>query len=186
MSLDLDALLPDIQAGDTESFGRFMAQSELPVRRSLRPFAARVDVEAVVQETFLRLWQVAPRFEPDGRDNAFLRLGIRVARNLALDALKKRREQVGLVLEDETGFLPAEVDPLLRSVIATCLDKLPQQPSNALRARLESAGAEPDSVVAERCSMKANTFLQNVTRARKLLASCLEAAGVVLSEAVGG
>jgi RNA polymerase sigma factor (sigma-70 family) len=186
MSLDLDALLPDIQAGDTESFGRFMSAAELPVRKSLRPFAARVDVEAVVQETFLRLWQVAPRFEPDGRDNAFLRLAIRVARNLALDALKKRREQVGLALEDERGFLPAEADPLLRGLIQACLEKLPQQPSVALHARLESGGAEPDGAIAARCSMKANTFLQNVTRARKLLASCLEAAGVVLSETVGG
>jgi RNA polymerase sigma factor (sigma-70 family) len=186
MSLDLDALLPEIQAGDTESFGRFMVASELPVRRSLRPFAARVDVEAVVQETFLRLWQVAPRFEPDGRPNGLFRLGVRVARNLALDALKKRREQVGVDLEDAAAFAPAEADPLLRSVIQTCLEKLPQQPGVALRARLESAGAEPDSEIAGRCAMKANTFLQNVTRARKLLASCLEAAGVVLSEAVGG
>lgn len=186
MSLDLDALLPDIQAGDTDSFGRFMAASELPVRQSLRPFALRVDVEAVVQETFLRLWQVAPRFAPDGRPNGFLRLGIRVARNLALDALKKRREQIGVDLEDEAGFAPTEADPLLRSVIQQCFEKLPAQPGNALRARLESAGAEPDHVLAERCAMKANTFLQNVTRARKLLASCLEAAGVVLSETVGG
>jgi RNA polymerase sigma factor (sigma-70 family) len=177
MSLDFDALLPEIQARDTECFGRFMAAAELPVRQSLRPFAARVDVEAVVQETFLRLWQVAPRFEPDGRSNGFLRFGVRVARNLALDALKKRREQVGVDLEDEAAFAPAEADPLLRNVIQACLEKLPAQPSTALRARLESGGSEPDSVVAERCAMKANTFLQNVTRARKLLASCLEAAG---------
>jgi len=182
MSLDLDVLLPAIQAGDTQSFGRFMAATELPLRRSLRSFAARVDVEAVVQETFLRLWQVAPRFEPDGRDNGLFRLAIRVARNLALDGLKKKREQLGVALEDDAVHAPSEPDPLLRRLIQACFDKLPAQPGAALRARLSSRGAEADSVIAARCSMKANTFLQNVTRARKLLASCLEAGGVLIAE----
>ena len=38
---------------------------------------ADAEGEAVVQETLLRLWQVAPRHTPDGRPDSLLRLGIR-------------------------------------------------------------------------------------------------------------
>ena len=67
--LDLDSHLSAIIAGDTAALGRWMASSEQTVRHSLRGFAARVDTESVVQETFLRIWQVAPRFHHDGKPN---------------------------------------------------------------------------------------------------------------------
>jgi RNA polymerase sigma-70 factor (ECF subfamily) len=47
-----------------------------------------------------------------------------------------------------------------------------------LHARLESAGVEPDDALAERLGMRKNTFLQNFTRARKLLAECLARRGI--------
>jgi hypothetical protein len=43
-------------------------------RGSLRSFAERVDVEAVVQAALVRVWQVAPRVRPDGRPEPLLRL----------------------------------------------------------------------------------------------------------------
>jgi RNA polymerase sigma-70 factor (ECF subfamily) len=36
----------------------------------------------------------------------------------------------------------------------------------------------PDETLAEHLSMRLNTFLQNFTRARKLLAKCLEERGI--------
>ena len=75
----------------------------------------------------------------------------------------------------------APTDPLLRRVIETCRDALPRKPGLALVARLESAGAETDDDLALRLGMTKNTFLQNVTRARKLLFECLERHGVDLS-----
>ena len=65
--MDLDAELPSIIAGDADAFGRWLAGAERPVRESLRSFAAVIDAEAVLQEALLRVWQVAPRFQPDGR-----------------------------------------------------------------------------------------------------------------------
>lgn len=152
------------------------------MRSSLRPFAARVDVEAIVQEAALRLWQVAPRFVPDGRPNGMLRLLCRIARNLALDELRRRRE---VPLDPDGHTEPAAieiegVDPMLRRLVVDCFDKLPPKPALALGARLEAEGAEPDLVLCARLEMRLNTFLQNVTRARKLLAQCLEAQGVAL------
>src|SRR5690349_9751665 len=89
--MDLDVHLPAIVARDTGAFARWMAGAEGRMRESLRSFAAVVDVEAVLQESLLRVWQTAPRFEPDGRPDALLRFGVRVARNLAVSEVRRTR-----------------------------------------------------------------------------------------------
>src|SRR5262245_45932383 len=89
--IDADLHLPAIVDGQTAAFGRWMSLAEPPLRDSLRPYAARVDVEAVLQETLLRVWQAAPRHVPDGRPNSLFRLAIRIARNLAVDEVRRAR-----------------------------------------------------------------------------------------------
>jgi DNA-directed RNA polymerase specialized sigma24 family protein len=176
---DLDQHLSAIALGDAAAFGRWLAGAEPRLRDSLRPYAARVDVEAVLQESLLRIWQVAPRHAPDGRPDSLLRLAVRIARNLCIDELRRAR----VAPMDDDGIeqalsahaaTPAGPDPLLRRAIEECRDKLPNKPAEALSARLASGGADPDEALAERLGMRLNTFLQNFTRARKLLAECLE------------
>ena len=184
-----DELLAAIGAGDTAVFARWLAGAEPRLRASLRSFAARVDVEAVLQETLLRVWQIAPRFVPDGRPDALLRVGIRIARNLAISELRRQRlEPVEMDALERlsnsndglgTGLDPAG-DPLLRRAIEECRRRLPRKPAQALQARLEGAGAEPDDRLADRLGMRPNTFLQNITRARRFLAECLRGHGVDL------
>lgn len=174
---DLDGLWPQIARADADAFALFLAGAELPLRRSLARFARSVDVEAIVQEALLRIWQVAPRFEPDGHEHGLFRLAVRIARNLALDEVKRCRrahlvERAAASL-DEVTVVPA-VDPLLRNVVVGCVEELPPKPGLALRARLDDGGSEPDATLAARCQMTLNTFLQNVTRARRLLAECLQ------------
>jgi RNA polymerase sigma-70 factor (ECF subfamily) len=181
---DLDAHLAAIQAGDPTAFARWIAGAEPTLRETLRSFAAVVDTEAVLQEALLRVWQVAPRFVPDGEANGLFRLAVRIARNLAVS---ERRRHTREVREDEPidPGVPlvtiTPVDPLLRRRIEECRDALPSKPGDALRARLTADGTEPDEVLAERLSMRVNTFLQNITRARRLLSECLEAHGVDLA-----
>lgn len=182
---DLDTLLPNIVAGDSDAFARWVAGAEHRIRASLSSVAASVDVEAVVQETLLRIWQVAPRVTLDGRHNALLRLSIRIARNAAISELRRRASRPDAVAslertqatDPEVG--PVEPDPLLRARIVQCRDALPAKPALALGARL-SVEVRPDSTLAADLGMKLNTFLQNVTRARKLLAACLEKHGIDL------
>lgn len=188
-AIDLDRELDGIVAGDPDAFGRWVAGAEAPLRASLRPLATRVDCEAVLQEALLRVWQVAPCCRRDERPNALLRLGLRIARNLAIDELRRAR---GTSADEETleaalaraaaAVEPRAPDPLLRKTIDECRRALPGKPAAALEARLESAGAEPDQLLAERLRMKLNTFLQNVTRAKKLLADCLRKHGVEVEE----
>lgn len=183
MDEDLDTLLPEIAAGDPEAFGRWVARAEDRVRGSLMGFAAHVDVEAVLQETLLRMWQVAPRVRPDGRPNALLRLAVRSARNLAISELRRASVRPAVVAQlerlPEPSVSMAGPDPLLRRAITACRERLPGKPSQALGARIDGAG-RPDRDLARALGMKLNTFLQNVTRARKLLTECLRRRGVDL------
>lgn len=179
---DLDCYLAEIASGDADAFGRWMAAVEPSLRASLLRFAAWVDVEAVLQEAFLRVWQVAPRLRPDGRPNSLLRFAQRVARNLAIDWSRRYRPELRsleLELEEQSSaHVASPPDPLLRKVLLECNQHLPPKPSLALQMRLRLGAQEPDGKLARKLRMTTNTFLQNVTRARKLLLECLKKHGV--------
>ncbi|MDB4953365.1 MAG: hypothetical protein JWO36_934 [Myxococcales bacterium] len=187
MTVDLDVHLFAIVSGDADAFGQWMAGTEPIVRETLRSFAAVVDVEAVLQEALLRVWQVAPKFVPDGKPNGLLRLGIRIARNLAVSEVRRTKAQPTEADDLEAAVL-VEVnapDPLLRRAITDCRDKLPAKPRQVLDARLASAGGRDDTDLATSVGMRLNTFLQNFTRARQLLADCLRKRGIVVDEELG-
>lgn len=188
--IDLDVHLASIVGGDRVAFARWLAGAERPVRDSLRSFAKVIDVEAVLQEALLRVWQVAPRFERDGRPNGLLRFAVRIARNLAVSEVRRTRAtptedsdlEAALAAHDTPASAP---DPILRQAIEACRDKLPAKPRQALDARLASGGGHDDVDLASSLNMKLNTFLQNFTRARQLLAECLKKTGIVLDEELG-
>jgi len=174
-----------IADGDPAAFARFLARAEAAVRRSLTRFAAQVDVEAVLQEAFLRTWQAAPHVADDHRPDPLLRFTLRVARNLAVDEVRRARrvspgelEALERAAAEDAGE-PGDgtPDPLLRRLIQACLELLPAQPRRALLARLAAAGGAPDATLALGLGMRKNTFLQNFGRARRLLADCLRAKG---------
>ena len=175
--MDLDAYLSEIVAGDADAFGRWVTAAEREVRASLRPFAMTVDTESVLQETFLRIWQVAPRHRPDGKPQSLLRLAVRIARNLAVDEVRRTRAEP-LDPQDLDVADPPPPDPFLRRIIVECHKLLHRKPAAALNARLSSRGGESDALLAARLGMRLNTFLQNVTRARRQLLDCLRARGV--------
>nr|ABB84830.1 RpoE DNA-directed RNA polymerase [uncultured delta proteobacterium DeepAnt-1F12] len=164
-----------------------MTVAETPLRLGLQRFARSVDTEAVLQETLLRVWQCAPRFEPDGRPDGLLRLGHTIARNLAISETRRARTtpvapDALLGMGAEAGYVqPVESDPHLRAIIQSCRAELPKRPALALSARLRSTGGVTDSELASNLAMKTNTFLQNITRARKMLVECLENHGVRLN-----
>jgi len=184
--MNLDQYLTSIIAGDTRAFGAWMAGAEPTVRLSLRSFAAVIDVEAVLQESLLRIWQVAGRFEPDGKPNGLLRLAIRIARNLAISEVRRTRATpVDATTLEDNELLASDTrdpDPMLRAAIADCRERLPQKPRQALDARLAAGGARDDVEIAESLAMRLNTFLQNFTRARQMLADCLRKKGVDIEQ----
>ena len=186
--MDLDAHLTAIQSGDADAFGRWVAGAEPALRASLRSFAARVDTEAVLQEALLRVWQVAPKVVLDGRPNSLLRLAMRIAKNRALSELRRSRvvgvddEKFSRLVEEESEAVATPPpDPMLRRAFQDCRGALPPQPASVLAARLEASG-ESDESLAMMLGMRSNTFLQNFTRARKLLLDCLQKKGITFGE----
>lgn len=181
---ELEAMqLSAIRAGDPEVFASWLAGAEPVLRRALRPFAAMVDTEAVLQEGLLKVWQVAPTVKDDGRPEVLLRFAHVVVRNQAVSEAR-RLKTLPTQAPPPDSEPPVESDagdPLLRQRIGVCRDKLPGKPRLVLQARLESQGNTHDGVLAERLGMSLNTFLQNFTRARKLLEECLKKAGVDLA-----
>lgn len=182
--MDLDVHLAAIGAGDADAFAAWLAAAEPSVRGALRSFARAVDTEAILQEALLRTWQVAARVRPDGSPNALLRMAIRIAKNAAIDEVRRARPvgvDPGVLERTVDDVAPGPPDPLLRAAIARCRERLPDTPARVLAARLEGRG--PDRALAEELGMRLNTFLKNVGRARALLLTCLRRAGV---EVAGG
>ena len=183
----LEALFLLARLGEPDAFAEWMGMIESPLRRSLRRFARAVDVEVVVQETLARMWIVAG--EPDRvleGEHASLKFALRVARNVALEEIRRCRHDRLVDLETlddlpEGCLDPKPCDPALARAIAECIESLPDQPRRALAARLEG-DCLPDRALAEGLRMRLNTFLQNIVRARRSLEKCLEGRGVRLRE----
>lgn len=179
MILDVDNYALAIAQKDRNAFAAWMSHCESPLRLSLATFARVVDTESVLQETLIRVWNVAPHFEPDGKPNGLFRLAVRIGRNLAISELRKRKHDAAPYEEGrEAGGEWSPPDPMLKKKIRECYGALPDAPRNVLLARLQSAGGDADEVLADRLRMKLNTFLQNFTRARKFIAECLKKAGI--------
>jgi DNA-directed RNA polymerase specialized sigma24 family protein len=183
----IDEAFRRARLGDREAFAAWMGLVEIPLRLSLQRYARAVDTEVVVQETLVRMWLFAldPNRELEG-DHASLKFAHRVARNVALEEMRRYRWDNLVELETLDGLPEGQVgpnlpDPALARTIEDCLDRLPAQPRNALTARLRD-GSQPDRELAARLRMKGNTFLQNIVRARRLLRSCLEGRGVHIAE----
>ncbi len=113
--------------------------------------------------------------------------------NLAISEVRRTRakavpdedlEQALAVAEQGSGTSDGP-DPLLRGVLAQCHERLPEKPRQALDARISSEGGASDDDLAQAIGMRLNTFLQNFTRARRMLAECLKKAGVAFHEELG-
>ena len=135
----------------------------------------------------MRMWLVArdPARVLEG-SHAPIKFAMRVARNVALEEIRRYRHErfVGLDALDnrpEGRVEPDPRDPALARAIQDCMESLPEQPRRALSGRVRDGGL-PDREIAAALRMKINTFLQNVVRARRLLRECLDRRGVRLGE----
>jgi DNA-directed RNA polymerase specialized sigma24 family protein len=183
---EIDMLFALVRRGDQAAFGRWMGRVERPIRMSLARFACAVDVEAIVQETLLRMWVLATRHLRDLEgENASLRFAIGLARNLARSEARRMGRVRFLPPEDlpEVAEEPPPVpDPGLAAAIRDCVGRLTGKLRVVLQARIERGALQPDRDLANQLNMKLNTFLQNVVRARQQMRKCLEGKGVPLGE----
>jgi RNA polymerase sigma factor (sigma-70 family) len=183
---EIDDAYQRTQEGDQEAFTSWVRLCETPLRKSLRSFARYVDVESVTQEGLLRMWRLAPSLSLTG-ENASLRYALRLVRNLALDETRRLRRATRADIEALSRLPEGAVDPdpptddRVGQAIRRCLEKLPDRPREALLARLRGGS---DHSLADGLGMKINAFLQNIVRARKLMAECLKRASVMVEDYV--
>ena len=140
----------------------------LPLREKLiniswRMMEDRSDAEDIVQETFLKLWQIREKL--DGY-NSVEALAVQVAKNLALDKLKQHRPE-GMLSVDSGTRNPAEEleqhDTVAR--IRWLISKLPSLQQTIIRMK-DVEGYEL-AEIAEITGTQVEAVRVNLSRARK-------------------
>ena len=98
-SQDETTLMQRTARGDPAAF-RALAELHLGkiMNFAYRMLHDRTEAEDVAQETFLRLWKDAGRYEPRARVGTWLH---RIAHNLCIDRLRRSREEPSEDLDDE-------------------------------------------------------------------------------------
>jgi DNA-directed RNA polymerase specialized sigma24 family protein len=169
---------------DEEAFKRWLERTHIGLRVSLRSFAAVVDVEVVVQETAILVWERASTILPDGRPAFLMRWATTVARNKALNAVT-RTQRDARVREhadrsEQVDRSPA--DPLLRARIRECRGRLPGALRRVIDAVLADRGLRSPRESAAAHRMSYDAFRQNLARGRRALADCLREHGIEIRE----
>jgi RNA polymerase sigma factor (sigma-70 family) len=188
-----------IVARHTDDFTRWFAGCEIVLKHTLRSFADTVDVEAVVQETALKVWQHAAAITPDGRPAFLFRWARTVALNAARtgarrathpaagrradDGRSNRRSDKLEEMKDKDDH-NQRVDPFLQARIKRCVEQLPPEQRRVLQARIDDEGRRADRELAAALGITFDRIRQNLSRARKALVTCLRSFSIEIREYV--
>jgi RNA polymerase sigma factor (sigma-70 family) len=131
-----EALLARMAAGDVEAMAAFVERFRARVYGLARRVVTDADLaEEVAQDAFMRAWTHASTFDPRrGRAVAWL---LRITRNLAIDALRVRRD-----LPFDPDVLVDELTGTGRRDQATQADELRYDGADQLRRALRALPAE--------------------------------------------
>src|SRR5579871_1053116 len=100
MAIDSDLeLMLRVQNGDAESFELLLNRYRLPlVSYFVRMVRDRALAEDLAQEVFLRVYKSRERYQPEARFTTWL---YRIATNLALNAIRDRKDEVSDTPHDD-------------------------------------------------------------------------------------
>ncbi|HPO18967.1 MAG TPA: sigma-70 family RNA polymerase sigma factor [Rubrivivax sp.] len=95
--------------GDPRAFGELVRRHQDGVFRFvLRMTGSRDEAMDLTQDTFIKAWQALPRWEPQAQFRTWL---FQIARNAALDLLRRREALRFVPLEDGAGFIAPQPGP---------------------------------------------------------------------------
>ena len=167
-------LVAALAAGDEAAFARAVeAHYTLVYRIAWRMLGGPVEAEDVAQETFMRLWRGAG----DLREVRSLRSWLaRVASNLAIDRMRRRRPDMSSELPDvaDTADGPerhAERQSASR-IVDAAIASLPERQRTAIV--LTYYEGLPNADVAEALGVSIEAVESLLARARRKLKECLE------------
>lgn len=110
-----------VKAGDPEPFGELVSHYQDPLFRFISNMVGRHSAEDVVQETFLAAFRNVKRY--DSRKAMFRTWLFRIARNQALNFMKKRKRDRNIP-EPPMEAVPTPADELARKEIFLLLDRV--------------------------------------------------------------
>lgn len=167
----LESLLLDMVGGDQEALAQLYHRTRTAVfGLALSYLKNRHDAEDVTQDTFVRAWENAPSYRPQGKPLAWL---LAIARNLSLMKLREKDRTEGLPEED--WALPGPDDALTaedRTVLSAALAVLEDEEQRIVL--LHAVTGLKHREIAESLSLPLSTVLSKYHRALKKLRRKLE------------
>jgi RNA polymerase sigma-70 factor (ECF subfamily) len=127
-------LIEQVASGDVRAYRQLVDRYLRGIHAfTQRMLGSRAEAEEVCQETFLRLWEHAGRYVPHAKPSTWI---YRIAHNLAVDRLRRRRETSAAVTPDELpgGERPSGIfhERQLAQTVQRALDELPERQRSAI------------------------------------------------------
>lgn len=167
----LESLLLDMTRGDQEALAQLYHRTRTAVfGLTLSYLKNRHDAEDVTQDTFVRAWENAPSYRPQGKPMAWL---LTIARNLSLMKLREKDRTESLPEED--WALPGPDDALTtedRTVLSAAMFVLEDEEQRIVL--LHAVTGLKHREIAESLSLPLSTVLSKYHRALKKLRRKLE------------
>lgn len=165
------------QAGDRAAFARLVRRHQDAVYRFiLRMLGSREEALELTQDTFIKVWQALPQWQPQAQFKTWI---FRIASNAAMDILR-RRKAVEFVAIDETFDAPApgpdpqaqlESRQRLRALDAAIAGLPPEQREAILLREVENLSYGDMAAV---LGVNVGTVKSRLARARTALAVAFE------------
>lgn len=169
---ELEKLLLGVAAGDREALSGFYARTRTAVYGlALSYLRSGHDAEDVTQDTYIKVWDSAGTYRPQGKPMAWL---LTITRNLALMRLRSREKVVDLPQED-WNVLAAEGERVTaedRQVLTAALYGLTDQERRVVL--LHAVSGLKHREIAQILEMPLATVLSKYHRALKKLRDLLE------------
>lgn len=126
-----DALLRAIGTGDEEALEALYSSVRIPVfAYALSILQNREDAEDVLHDSFLKIWEAAPRYRSEGKPRAWI---LTITKNLCRMKLRERAKTAQTPVEEMAWSLPSEELSLEeRTVLRVCLEQLPEDDRQVL------------------------------------------------------
>ncbi len=175
---DIDAWLRGVAQGDRAAFRHvYRVASAKLFGISLRICRDRTYAEEALQDTFLDIWRTAGSFD-NARGSAMAWMSV-IARNRAIDVLRRHGRHSRDAVGDGEALLPALPDPraatdggVAQMALVACLEEL-DQPARDMVLRAYYLG-ETREELAARFDAPVNTVKTWLRRALQSLKGCLD------------